>query len=86
MTKATCQSPAGRSGACSHRRAVLHLLALLNQHRYTEPTPELFCTELAQQWRSPSSTPLAPMPLDFVDWGSVRQEGLMGPIYSKFYD
>ncbi|KAH9359661.1 hypothetical protein HPB48_012809 [Haemaphysalis longicornis] len=26
------------------------------------------------------------MPLEFVDWRSVRQEGLTEPIYSKFYD
>ncbi|KAH9384543.1 hypothetical protein HPB48_026551 [Haemaphysalis longicornis] len=26
------------------------------------------------------------MPLVFVDWRSVRQEGLTEPIYSKFYD
>ncbi|XP_077535926.1 uncharacterized protein LOC144148223 [Haemaphysalis longicornis] len=86
VTKATCQCPAGKSGACSHSRAALNLLALLKQQGYTEPPPELSCTELPQQWRRPRSTPLAPMPVEFVDWRSVRQEGLTEPIYSKFYD
>lgn len=81
-----CQCAAGLSGACSHGVASLKLLVTLKESNYKEPPPEVACTELPQQWRRPRSNPLAPLPLDFVDWRSVRQDGLSEPISTRAYD
>ncbi|KAH7980195.1 hypothetical protein HPB49_013731 [Dermacentor silvarum] len=81
-----CQCAAGTSGGCSHILAALKLLLLLKSRNYKEPSAEISCTELPQRWRRPRSSPLAPLPLSFVDWTSVRQDGLVEPINTRFYD
>ncbi|CAN7998290.1 unnamed protein product, partial [Ixodes hexagonus] len=86
LRTSTCQCPAGASGVCSHSMATLKLVLLLKDNHYKEPPPEVSCTELPQKWRRPRSSPLAPLPLEFVDWRSVRQGGLCEPISTRFYD
>ncbi|CAN7998184.1 unnamed protein product, partial [Ixodes hexagonus] len=83
---ANCECAAGKNGVCNHSLAALKLLALLRANRYDEAPPAVACTELPQQWRRPRGQAVASTSLQFVDWRSVREEGLETPITSRLYD
>lgn len=83
---ANCECAVGKSGACNHSLAVLKLLALLRANKYDEAPPAVTCRELPQQWRRPRGEAVASRSLQYVDWRSVREEGLETLITSRLYD
>ncbi|KAH6946654.1 hypothetical protein HPB50_014405 [Hyalomma asiaticum] len=86
VTHASCECPAGASGACSHILATVRLIALLKKKRFKEAPPELSCTDLSQQWRRPRRQGIQPASLQDVDWRSPRQDGAPMPISTRVFD
>ncbi|XP_040072516.2 uncharacterized protein LOC115329946, partial [Ixodes scapularis] len=86
VTGATCECPAGASGACSHILATLRLIILLKTKGYKETPPELSCTELPQQWRRPRRQGIRPMSVQDVDWRSPREGGMPTPMPVRLFD
>ncbi|KAL1436393.1 hypothetical protein MTO96_049753 [Rhipicephalus appendiculatus] len=86
VTDATCDCPAGTSGACSHILATVRLIALLKKKGFKEAPPELSCTELPQQWRRPRRQGIKATSLQNVDWRSPRQDGASVPISASVSD
>ncbi|KAL1485903.1 hypothetical protein MTO96_047175, partial [Rhipicephalus appendiculatus] len=85
VADATCECPAGASGACSHILATVRLIALLKKG-FKEAPPELSCTDLPQQWRRPRRQGIKPTSLQDVDWRSPRQDGALMPISAHVSD
>ncbi|KAL1440265.1 hypothetical protein MTO96_001205 [Rhipicephalus appendiculatus] len=85
VTNATCECPAGASGAGSHILATVGLIALLKKG-FKEVPPELSCTDLPQQWRRPRRQGIKPTSLQDVDWRSLRQDGALMPISAHVFD
>lgn len=87
MVSARRHCPASASRVCRHSIRALKLTVLLrSSNGYKEPPQKKACTKLKQQWRRPWGSPLAPLPLEFVNWQSLHQGGLSEPINSKFCD
>ncbi|KAH7939261.1 hypothetical protein HPB52_009718 [Rhipicephalus sanguineus] len=83
---ATCECPAGESGACSPILAALQLLIFMRKRGYKEAPPELSCTELPQQWRRPRRQGIRPVSVQEVDWRSPRENGVPEPTPRRLFD
>ncbi|KAG0430299.1 hypothetical protein HPB47_022829 [Ixodes persulcatus] len=77
---------AAKESLCNHAFALLRLVVVVKGQGYEEPSPEVSCTELPQQWRRPRGPQIAATSVDDVDWRSVREGGRSTPIGSRLYD
>lgn len=74
IVDSTCDCPAGKL-ACNHLTAVIRTVIHLQSKGFSEPTYQLSCTDLPQQWRVPRGNHIKGRSIQSLDWRGVRDGG-----------